>query len=209
MVVHEKQTWCGVTGDVNILPSVFIEIRGDYSHPVTRASPRNSSMFTYIGESSVTVVSIERMLTGRQTSRSALDGYPLPTATTVLTRDQRVFQRKSYVVRNEQIEVPIAIVVHEAASGPPALLIAQKAGCLRHISECSIAVVAVENVLSKPGTKDVIKTIVVIVANANSAGPSNRVQSRLFCYVRKCAVPVVLIQSISCSFRCTFEARAR
>ena len=35
MIVHKKKTGSGVTGDVDILPSVFIKIRRNHSHAVS------------------------------------------------------------------------------------------------------------------------------------------------------------------------------
>src|SRR5437667_2596849 len=130
-----------------------------------------------------------------------------PTATTVLAGNGRMFNRKSHVVRDEQIEVAIAIVVHETAPRSPAWLITQEPGCFCYIGECAVAIVTVKNILSKPGAKDIVKSVVVVVSNADSAGPSDRVQPCLFGYVRKCPVAIVLVQAISSAFGCALQAR--
>ena len=50
-------------------------------------------------------------------------------------------------MRDEQIEMSVAVVVHPGASGAPALSLLQKAGFPRHIGESAVPIVAIEDVL--------------------------------------------------------------
>src|SRR6266705_1444186 len=66
MIVHEQQTGGGIAGDIDILPSVFIKIRRRDCHAVAGWRLRDAGFLTYIGERSVSVISIERMGAGLQ-----------------------------------------------------------------------------------------------------------------------------------------------
>src|SRR5579859_4337898 len=58
-IVHEQQTGSGIAGDVNVLPSVFIKIRGNDSHAVGGWGSCDASLLRYVGERPVAVVSIQ------------------------------------------------------------------------------------------------------------------------------------------------------
>src|SRR5437870_7027692 len=89
------------------------------------------------------------MLAGRQTPRAAFSRDSFPPAVRVVAGSGGVFKRKPNVIGNEQIQVSVTVVVHEGAAGPKPLLIVPKASRLGHIGESSVAVIAVQRVLSK------------------------------------------------------------
>ena len=95
----------------------------------------------------------------------------------------------------------IAIVVYEGAASSPPLLIVPKPSSLGHIGESPIAVVAVKRVLTEIRTKDIIKTIVIVISDADSTCPSERAQPRFFRDIRKCSIAVVFVQPICCALR--------
>src|SRR4030095_14886584 len=101
------------------------------------------------------------MPSGRQPSRSAFDGNAFPVAVAVLSGNGRMLERESHVVGDEQVEVSIPVVIQEAASGSPSRLGVQEARRLGHISEGSVAIVPVENVLAEVGAKEIFETGVV------------------------------------------------
>src|SRR5579864_379180 len=90
----------------------------------------------------------------------------------------------------------VTVIVHKRTAGAESHLIVPESGLFGRVSERSVAVVTVKNVLAVRGTENVIKTVVVVVSNAHAAGPPQRVQTSFFCNVGKCAVPIVFIQSI-------------
>src|SRR5205085_8688575 len=132
-----------------------------------------------------------------------------PDAAAVLAGHGRLLKSEAHIVGNEQVKVTVAIIVHEAATGAPALLLAPEPGRLRNIREGAIAVIAVEEVLPVAGDEDVLKAVVVIVAYANAASPTNRVQSRFFGDVSECAVAIVLVEAIGCPLGRALKTRAR
>src|SRR6476660_9484985 len=58
-IVHEQETWSGVTGDINVLPSVFIKISRNDCHAVGGCGLCNAGLLSYIGERPVAIVSIK------------------------------------------------------------------------------------------------------------------------------------------------------
>src|SRR6266853_4258607 len=144
----------------------------------------------------------------QQPPRSAFDGNTFPPTVGVFPRSSGIFKGKANVVGNEEIQMPIAVVIQEGAAGSKPLLIARQPGRLRHIGESSVAVIAVKHVLPEIGAKDIVKAIVVVVSDTDPAGPPERAQPCLFGDIRKCSIPVILIQPIRRAYRCASEARA-
>src|SRR5947207_15987194 len=130
-------------------------------------------------------------------------------AVVVLPRDRRLIKGKPHIVGDEKVQVPVAIVVHKAATGAPALLLTPKPGLLGQIRESAIAVIAVENVLPEAGAENIVKAVVVIVTHTNATSPTNRVQPCFFCNVRESAVTIVFVETIGGAFRCALKTRAR
>src|SRR5436190_16981145 len=102
----------------------------------------------------------------------------------------------------------VAIVIDETTSRSPALFSGEQSRRLGHIREGPVAVVAVQNVLTEIGTKNIIEAIIVIVSNADSGCPANASQSSFVCNVGKCTIAIVLVKAISSPFGPAFEAGA-
>src|SRR5580704_924589 len=72
------------------------------------------------------------------------------------------------VVRDQQIEVPIVVVVDPAGGYGPCRPIERtwtaQAGLLRNVAEGSVSVVVVEKITVHAGDENVFMTVVVIVA---------------------------------------------
>ena len=149
------------------------------------------------------------MPASRQSSRPARDRNPQPNAAAALPRDGRVLKGKLHVVGNEQVQKPIPVIVHEAATGAPVLLLTPQARLPGHICKGTIAVIAVENVLPKAGAENIVKVVVVIITYTNAARPSKRMQSGFFSNVCESAISIVFVKTIGCALRCAFKARAR
>src|SRR5215472_3656549 len=147
------------------------------------------------------------MLAGRQTPRAAFHRDSFPPAVGVVAGSGGIFKRKPNVIGNEEIQVSVAVVVYEAAAGSKSWLIVPKAGRLGHIGERSVAVIAVQAVLSKIGAKYVVKAVVVIVSDRDSTCPSEPVQTRFLRDIGECPVPVILVQPVRCALGSAREAR--
>ncbi len=77
-----------------------------------------------------------------------------------------------HVVRDEQIEVAVAVVVQKTAARTPAVFRSSDAGLLGHIGERAVAVVVVEDVAAKVGDEEIVEAVVVVVADTTRLPPS-------------------------------------
>src|SRR6266849_3525267 len=193
MVIHEEQAGSRVASNVNVWPSVFVQIRRYHSHAVTLCDLSDASLLTDVGKCSVAIVLIQRMPSCWQPARSAFDGNAFPIAIGVLSGNRRMFERETHIVGDEQVKVPVKVVIQETASRSPSRLTVQKPSSLRHIRESSIPIIAVENILSEVAAKNIFKSVVVVVPDADSRSPTYRVQAGLFRNVSECPVTMVLV----------------
>src|SRR5215813_1906691 len=145
------------------------------------------------------------MLASRQPARPALDRNSLPHATAVLPGYRHMFERKSNVVGNKQIEMPVAIIIDEAASRTPACIFVQQACGFRDIRKSSITVISIQTVLPEASDENVIESVIVVIGNANARTPPSRLQSGLYRDIGKGAIAIVLIETIGGTVRCALK----
>src|SRR5262249_49338691 len=148
--------------------------------PVGSGRFRDTCLLADIGKSAVAIVAIQRMSSSGHSNGPTFNRDTFPVAIRVLSRNRRVFEREMHVVGNEQIEIAVAIIVNETASRSPTLLLVPKASTLGYVSKRAIAVVAIQTVLSEVSTKNVLETVVVVIADAHAGGPTRRLQTCLF-----------------------------
>src|SRR6266851_1021711 len=128
-----------------------------------------------------------------KSARSAFNRNSFPITVRVLSRDRRMFDGETDVIRNKQVKVSITVVVQEAASRSPSRLVVQETRGLCYVGESAVTIVAVENVLAEVGTKNIFVTVVVVIPNAHAGGPTNCPEPRLFRNVCKRSVTIVLV----------------
>src|SRR5262249_6089145 len=104
-----------------------------------------------------------------------------------------------------QLAVPV-IIDKRASRREPRLWLKQ-ARLFRDVRKCAVAVVAVENVLSPVSEKQILESVVVVIANGYTVGITRPEQPGLFRNITECAVPIVLVQAIGCSGRRISKAR--
>ena len=97
------------------------------------------------------------------------------------------------VVADEKIEVAVPVVIEKRAARAPAALLLAKPGFLRDIGKRAVSVVVEENVVAPETAKQVVPSIVVVVADADAGLPAGAAQSRLLRDIGKRAVAVVLV----------------
>src|SRR5580700_3682677 len=115
-----------------------------------------------------------------QSARATLNRNTFPVAVHVLSRHRGILEREAYVVGHEEIEMSIPVIVKKTTARPPACLIGSlivrvvvpKTGSLGHIGKCPIPVIAMQAVLPEVGTKDVLESVVVVIADADTGRPS-------------------------------------
>src|SRR5208337_1276204 len=92
MVVHEKQAGSGIAGDVNIRPSVFIQIRCHHGHAIAWRSLRDTCLLADVGKRPVAVVSVEQMASHGKPARATLHGNAFEIAIRASSRNRRMFK---------------------------------------------------------------------------------------------------------------------
>src|SRR5438876_7937925 len=196
MIVHEEQTGSRVASNVNVWPSVFVEIRRHHRHTVALGSLRDACRPADVGERSIAIVPVQRMPPCWQSARSTFHGNAFPIAIGVFSRNWRMFDGETDVVGDKQIKVPVTVVIQEATSGSPSWLLVQKACGFGYIAESSVAIVAIEDILSVVSAKDIFKAVVVVVSDANRGRPIGRAQASLFRDISECPVTIVLTEPL-------------
>src|SRR5437588_11338073 len=204
-IVHEEPAGSRVAGNVNVWPSVFVQIYGHHGHAITLGGLRDACRPADVGERSIAIVPVQRMLSCWQSARSTFHGNAFPIAIGVFSRNWRMFERETDVVGDEQIKVPVTVVIQEATSGSPSRLLVQKPRGFGHIAESSVAIVAIEDILSVVSAKDIFKAVVVVVSDANRGSPIGRSQASLFRDISECPVTIVLIEPVGRVDRRTFQ----
>ena len=61
VIIHEEKTWSGITSNIDIRPSILIEIGCDYRHPIFLTRAANPGLLGNIGESAIAIVLIQHM----------------------------------------------------------------------------------------------------------------------------------------------------
>jgi hypothetical protein len=108
------------------------------------------------------------MQAGGQASWTTFHWYAFPVAIHILPGHRRVFERETHIVRYEQVEIAIPVVVQEAAACAPSWLVVPKSRTFRDVRKGSIPVVAIKMVLTVIRTEDVLVSVVVVIADANA-----------------------------------------
>ena len=98
------------------------------------------------------------------------------------------------IIADEKIEVTVPVVVEEGTACAPTNLRLVKAGFVGDIGKRAISVVAEKNVVSPEAAKQIVPSIIVVIAYADAGLPTGTRQSRFFGDVGKRAIAVVLVQ---------------
>ncbi len=88
----------------------------------------------------------------------------------------------------------VAVVIDKAASCAPLVSRGFQTGLLRHIGECSVAIVVIENVLAPVGHQQVRESVVVVVAGAAALRPAGSREARAQGHITESSVAVVMVE---------------
>src|SRR5579864_9298929 len=90
------------------------------------------------------------------------------------------------IAQNNQVKESVVVQINPGRAGGPST--SANTGLLRHIDECSIAIVMVELVSSESSHVEIFKSVVVVVAHSNAHAVTSSLQACLFCDVLECSV---------------------
>ena len=96
------------------------------------------------------------------------------------------------VVSDEEIEIAVTVVVEEGAAGVPAGFRLEEASFGSDVGEGTVAVVAVEDVLTVVTDEEIVPTVVVVVADTAALSPSAACKTGFSSNVGESTIPIVL-----------------
>ena len=102
----------------------------------------------------------------------------------------------------------VTVVVDKSASCSPSRIFVQQSGVFSDIGKSSIAIVAIQLVLSEVGAKQIFEAVVVVVSNANARCPACIAKAGFFGHIRESSITIVFVQAIGCFRRGAFDRRA-
>src|SRR5581483_1594846 len=147
--------------------------------------------FGYVGEGTVPVVVIEKAGGSLKDAGNAI----VALADFVVAALKLVPCRVVDEATEKQIEAAVVIVIEPDGTRGPAGSCHSR--LRRHIGECAVVVVFVENTFAVSRDEHVRPAIVIEIAH-RYAHPEGTARNTCFlCYVRERAVPVVLVQSVT------------
>ncbi len=208
-IIAEEQTRRGIAGDIDVRPSVVIEIRGNCGQSVASLGPADAGCGRDIGEGAIAIIAIERMAPVGQALGTAAHRHALVIAACAGARARHRLCIEDKIVRHEQVELAIPIVIEKSATGAKARLRIHQSRCLGDVGEGAIAVVVIQRVLAPVSNEEVFKPVVVIIPDCHSVGESCAKQSGLPGHVGEGSVPVIFIQAVGGGGRRIGETRAR
>src|SRR5215813_6323135 len=104
-----------------------------------------------------------------------------------------MIQIEIYIIRDEQIELAVVVIVKKGGPGGPTRII--HAGFFGHVSKGPVAVVAQQMVWPETGDVHVIKPIIVVIADGHTHAESNVTNAGLVSDVGKRSIVVIVIES--------------
>ncbi len=117
---------------------------------------------------------------------------PFPLAGILLAWGRHFGNIELDVVADKEIQKAVPVVVEKRApSAPPNALIVQPS-LPRYIGKCSVAIVVEQDVMTPKAAEQVLPSVIVIIAHANTCLPTGAGQSRSLGNVGKGAVAVIL-----------------
>src|ERR1043166_1528524 len=206
-----------IIGHVNVGPAIVVEIRHEHTETVGPGRFPDPGLFGDVGESAVTVVVEQDVLAAVESRWSAR--HPDALVETVSRfRNRHGLRIEVDVVGDKEIELAVLVVIEEGTAGVPAFQPLRReacglrdAGLLRDVRELAVAVVAIQDAIAPVRHKEVVITVVIVVADATTLTPAGARKTRGEGYVSECPVPIVLVKAAGwfvAFARLRLEARA-
>src|SRR5262249_56159995 len=107
----------------------------------------NPRLVRNVRERPVAVIAVEYVLAAFQSRRAAGDHHAFVQTWAGLRR-RRCLEVEVDVIRDEEVEVAVLVVIDERRAAPPSGLCARHADLLRNVYERALAVILIERVLA-------------------------------------------------------------
>src|SRR6267378_7427312 len=136
---------------------------------------------------------VKAVARSREAAWSARDRDAAVLAKRSAAEFRKVVQIEIHVIRNVQVQQPVAVVVAESGTRAPASRISNTR-LRRHVAKCSITIVLIKEGAGETRNIKVVPAIVVVIPYRRSKAPAAVRQTSLLCHVGKCAVMVVVVE---------------
>src|SRR4051812_27679392 len=178
VVVAVKNTGGAVAGDENVGPAVFVEVEGGYAEGVMAVRLVDVGFRSDILKGAIAEAVIQDVLRAGQAAGTAHDGNAFPDTGWPITGGRRGSQIEIDIVRGDEIEIAVAIVIYERATRAPCFTGTRHPGLLSDFGE-DATIITIEAGLSVVGDVKGIPPLVVVVPAAYALSPARRPQRRL------------------------------
>src|SRR5579871_746655 len=200
MVVVIKQAGRGITSDINIRPAITIEVSGQRGESVAGGSLGHSRFCRDIRKCPISFIAIQSIHSCLEPAWAAENTDPFPLAPSSFARMRHGVVAEIHVADEENIHLAVAVIIQEAASRAPLIAGCFQSGFFSYVTECSIAIIVIKNILSPIGYEQIEVAVIVIIAHTTTLAPSGLHQTGVLGNIRKCAVAIVVIQVPGGSF---------
>ena len=190
--VNKEKIRPRIIRNCNVWPAVIVEVSQNHAHPL-RFGLADARRVAHVREGAVVVVVVELCLLAFVVSRMTVGTIARPMFS---TPDINLWSPLN-VVRDEQIEPAILVVIKPSCTGRPAALV-RNAGLSRDVGECAISVVVVENGVVITGYVKIRVAIVIKVADSHALAVVSFATKTGFCrHVGERSITVVMVESAS------------
>ena len=183
-----------VARDVDVDPPVAVEVGRRCGHGITAGHAGDARHRGHVGERAVAVVVKQEVRIGRQPARAAVDRHTLPDAVGPAADFRRRREIEPEIVRHEQIDTAVAVVVDERAARSPSGSTGRQARAGGDVSEAAVSEVVIEHVLPVVGREQIEAAVVVVVADADARCPADRAETGARRDIGERAIVVVAVE---------------
>ena len=189
VVVEEEEVGPGVVGDGDVGPSVVVEVGEHHAHALGFGFS-HAGFLAHVGERAVVVVVIEPDALTFVVVGMAVGAVARP----VLAAPEVVLRRPLDIVRDQEVEPAVLVVVEPSGAGGPLALVRHTCfGC--DFGKSSVAIVVIKDRAAVTGDVQIRVAVVVEIAHGHplpvkTFGP----HAGFFRDVGECAVAVVAIE---------------
>ena len=131
VVVAIKNAGRAVAGDENVGPAVFVEVEGGYAEGVVAVRLVDVGFRSDILKGAIAAIVIQDVLRACQSARAAHDWNAFPNTSWPIPRGWSRSQIEIDIVRGDEIEIAVAIVIYERATCAPCFTGTRHPGILR------------------------------------------------------------------------------
>ena len=195
MVIVIKDARRAVTRDVNIRPSIIVEVECRDAESVVPVRSINVRFRRHVLKSAVALLVVQHVLSPWQSARAAHHRNTFPHAGRAFPRPGRLFHVKINIGGNKQVQFSIPVVIYKRAAGAPHP-IPCNARLLADVRKSSISIIVIQDIFSVVGHKKIFVLIVVVVSNADTLSPARVNDTSFLGHIRECPVVIVVIQVI-------------